>query len=387
MNDFALPQEYVILRDSLRKFISKEVDPIVEAFEESREFPEQIHKAFQEMGLYGLTIPQRYGGQEISRLGYVIVNEELGKTALSVRARMSVNNGLGSQGILNFGTEEQKKRYLPRIASGDAIAAFACTEPDAGSDIAGIKTRAVKHQGCYVLNGSKQFITHSPSADVFTVIARTGTDKGKAGLSAFIVEKNTPGMAVGRIERKMGFHGAVTAQLFFEDCRIPEENLMGGMENTGFNVATTAIDWARLGVSACCVGGAEKLLELAIKYSKERIQFGKPISSFQIIKAKLADIAIRVYSARCIVHDVARKKDDNQDVRLESSIIKYFATETAFYVADQVLQIFGGVGYTKEFPVERFFRDFRLLRIVDGTSEIHQLIIAKELLDRGKLFD
>jgi acyl-CoA dehydrogenase len=313
-----------------------------------------------------------------------IVYEELSKTNACFRTRIGTNNGIGSQGILIDGTEEQKRKYLPKIASGEWTACFALTEPEAGSDAANIKTRAELKGDHWVLNGRKCFITNGDIADVATVFAVTDPQKrAKGGITAFIVEKTFPGFYVGTIEKKMGLRGSHTAELIFEDCIVPRENVIGGdqMIGYGFKTAMKVLDKGRLTMGACAVGAAQTLLELSVKYAKQRVQFGRPIAEFQAIQFMLAEMATNIYAARQMVYHAAWLRDQRgTSVIKEASMVKLFCTEMVNRVADMALQIHGGMGYMKDYPIERFYRDVRLMRIYEGTSEIQKIVIARELL-------
>ena len=305
----------------------------------------------------------------------------LGATTPAFRSVFGTNVGIGSQGIIMDGTDAQKEHYLPKLATGEMIASFALTEPEAGSDAGSLKTRAVRDGDHYILNGTKRFITNAPSADIFTLMARTDPDTpGARGISAFIVERNSPGLTVGAPDRKMGQQGAKTADVILEDCRVPAENIIGGVEGVGFKTAMKVLDRGRLHISALCVGIAERLIRECVAYTKERKQFGKPIAEFQLIQAMLADSKTDAYAARTMVVDAARKKDAGDVITLEAACTKMFASEMVGRVADRAVQIFGGAGYIAEYPIERLYRDVRLFRIYEGTTQIQQLIIARELL-------
>ncbi|MEJ5301388.1 MAG: acyl-CoA dehydrogenase family protein [Thermodesulforhabdaceae bacterium] len=382
--DFTIPENYRIMAETVRRFVERELEPISKQVEEEDRIPEEIVQKMRELGLFGLSIPEEYGGLGLGTLGECIVYEELSKTNACFRTRIGTNNGIGSQGILIDGTEEQKRKYLPKIASGEWTACFALTEPEAGSDAANIKTRAELRGDHWVLNGRKCFITNGDIADVATVFAVTDPEKrAKGGITAFIVEKTFPGFYVGTIEKKMGLRGSHTAELIFEDCIVPRENVIGGdkMIGHGFKTAMKVLDKGRLTMGACAVGAAQKLLELSIKYAKQRVQFGRPIAEFQAIQFMLAEMATSIYAARQMVYHAAWLRDQRGTaVVKEASMVKLFCTEMVNRVADMALQIHGGMGYMKDYPIERFYRDVRLMRIYEGTSEIQKLVVARELL-------
>jgi len=382
--DFTIPENYRMMAETVRRFVERELEPISKQVEEEDRIPEEIVHKMRELGLFGLSIPEEYGGLGLGTLGECIVYEELSKTNACFRTRIGTNNGIGSQGILIDGTEEQKRKYLPKIASGEWTACFALTEPEAGSDAANIKTRAELRDDHWVLNGRKCFITNGDIADVATVFAVTDPQKrAKGGITAFIVEKTFPGFYVGTIEKKMGLRGSHTAELIFEDCIVPRENVIGGdqMIGHGFKTAMKVLDKGRLTMGACAVGAAQKLLELSVKYAKQRVQFGRPIAEFQAIQFMLAEMATNIYAARQMVYHAAWLRDQRgTSVIKEASMVKLFCTEMVNRVADMALQIHGGMGYMKDYPIERFYRDVRLMRIYEGTSEIQKIVIARELL-------
>ncbi|MGC8719957.1 MAG: acyl-CoA dehydrogenase family protein [Thermodesulforhabdaceae bacterium] len=382
--DFTIPENYRMMAETVRRFVERELEPISKQVEEEDRIPEEVVQKMRELGLFGLSIPEEYGGLGLGTLGECIVYEELSKTNACFRTRIGTNNGIGSQGILIDGTEEQKRKYLPKIASGEWTACFALTEPEAGSDAANIKTKAELKGDHWVLNGRKCFITNGDIADVATVFAVTDPQKrAKGGITAFIVEKTFPGFYVGTIEKKMGLRGSHTAELVFEDCIVPRENVIGGdaMIGQGFKTAMKVLDKGRLTMGACAVGAAQKLLELSVKYAKQRVQFGRPIAEFQAIQFMLAEMATNIYAARQMVYHAAWLRDQRgTSVIKEASMVKLFCTEMVNRVADMALQIHGGLGYMKDYPIERFYRDVRLMRIYEGTSEIQKIVIARELL-------
>ena len=374
-----------LLLDNLSRFVRERLVPAEAEVAEHDRIPPDIVEEMRALGLFGLCIPQDYDGLGLSMEEEVLVAFELGKTSPAFRSLIGTNNGIGSQGLILDGTEAQKQRYLPAMASGELIGAFALTEPGAGSDAASLRTRALREGDSYVLNGTKRFITNAPQAGIFTVMARTSSEiKGAGGISAFIVHADTPGLSLGKIDQKMGQKGAHTCDVIFENCRIPAANLIGGVEGVGFKTAMKVLDKGRLHIAAICVGAAERMLADALTYALERQQFGQPLAEFQLIQAMLADSQADIYAARCMVIDAARKRDLKQDVSMEASCCKMFASEMCGRVADRAVQIFGGAGYVSEYGIERFYRDVRLFRIYEGTTQIQQLVIARNLIRRAE---
>ncbi len=379
--DFKLSEEHELFRRTAREFAQKELEPRAKEFEDKHEVSPEILQKLGELGYLGLAVPEEYGGVGADALSYVIVMEELSKACASTSTAVSVQNSLVEFPIVEFGTEEQKRKYLPKLATGEWFGAFGLTEPEAGSDAAGMKTTAVRDGDFYVLNGTKRFITNAAFAHVFIVFALTDPAAGNKGVSCFIVERGTPGFTVGSEEDKMGIRGTSTCELFFEDCRVPAENLLGE-ENKGFKIAMLTLDAGRIGIAAQALGIAEAALEESVKYAQERIAFGKPLAAFQAIQFKLADMKAQIEAARWLVYHAAWKKDQGEDYILESSLAKLYAAEIASKVADEAVQIHGGYGYIRDYKVERLYRDARITRIYEGTSEIQKLIIARQLLGR-----
>jgi acyl-CoA dehydrogenase len=378
--DYELPENLRLMRDSARRFVKNELEPISQKVEEEEKIPESVVQKMREMGFFGMSIPEEYGGMGLGTLGECVMNEEFGRVNSSFRSRFGTNNGIGSQGILIDGTPEQKEKYLPRIASGEWTAAFALTEPNAGSDAANIQTKAEKKGDVYLLNGLKHFITNGDIADVVTVMAVTDKTKGPRGVTAFIVEKTFPGYSVGKIDKKMGIHGNNTSEIVFEDCQVPVKNIIGLEEGRGFVTAMKVLEKGRITIAAVCVGTAQYCLDTSIAYSKQRVQFGKPICANQAIQWMLADMAISIYTARQIVYHAAWCRDQKQRVTQQAAMVKVYCTEMVNRVVDSALQIHGGMGYMKESPIERIYRDMRLYRIFEGTSEVQRMVIARELL-------
>lgn len=370
-----------ILVDAIAQFVDEALIPRENEVAETDEIPADIVSQFQDMGLFGLTIPEAYGGLGLTMEEEVTIAFELGRTSPAFRSYFGTNNGIGSIGILLDGTDAQKEHYLPLLASGELLSSFCLTEPDSGSDAASLKTTAVRDGDHYVINGTKRFITNAPHAGIFTVMARTDPAiRGSAGISAFIVERDTPGLSLGKRDHKMGQQGAHTSDVIFDNVRVPAGQLIGGVEGVGFKTAMKVLDKGRLHIAAVSVGAAERMLNDALNYAIERKQFGQPIAEFQLIQAMLADSKAEIYAARCMVLDAARKRDEGQDIGTEASCSKMFATEMCGRVADRCVQIHGGAGYISEYAIERFYRDVRLFRLYEGTTQIQQLVIARNMI-------
>ncbi|HTE41907.1 MAG TPA: acyl-CoA dehydrogenase family protein [Steroidobacteraceae bacterium] len=365
---------------TLDRFVTEDLIPRESELVETGVIPDDIAQAMRDMGLFGLTLPEEYGGMALTMEEEVMVAFSLGRTSPAFRSLIGSNNGIGSLGIVTVGTDAQKNKYLPKLASGEMIGSFALTEPSSGSDAASLKTRADKQGDHYVLNGSKRFVTNAPHAGIFTVFARTDQSKpGAGGISAFLVERNTPGLTLGAIDKKMGQAGSVTCDVIFENCRVPATQILG-KENEGFKIAMRTLDRGRLHIGAVATGAADRLIDESLRFAADRKQFGEPIANFQLIQAMLADSRTEAYAARCMIIDAARKRDTGIDITLEASCSKLFATEMVGRVADRAVQIHGGSGYIQEYAVERFYRDVRLFRLYEGTSQIQQIVIAKRML-------
>ncbi|MBB5372268.1 acyl-CoA dehydrogenase family protein [Acidocella aromatica] len=381
-------ESFDILLDTVRRFIRERLVPAENYVEEHDEVPQEIVQEMKDIGLFGLSIPEEYGGTGLSMSQECQVAFELGRTALAFRSVFGTNVGIGSQGILMDGTPEQKRDILPRVASGDLIMSFALTEPDAGSDAASLKTRAELDGDHYVLNGTKRFITNAPRAGAFTLMARTG-GPGATGVSAFIVPADTPGLRLGKPDKKMGQRGTKTCDVILEDARVPAANIIGGVAGQGFKTAMKVLDRGRLHISAVSCGTAQRIIEESAAYARERKQFGKAIGEFQLIQAMLADSQAEMLAGWALVQDVSRRFDlkpphmSDPDVSMRASCAKLFCTEMVGRVADRGVQIHGGSGYINEYKVERFYRDVRLLRLYEGTTQIQQLIIGREVLRAG----
>jgi len=370
-----------VLLDAVRRFVRERLIPSEETVAETDAIPADIVADMKELGLFGMTIPEEYGGLGLTMEEEALTVIELCKASPAFRSIIGTTVGIGSQGIVMDGTDAQKKAWLPRLASGELIASFALTEPDAGSDAASLRTTAVRDGDHYVVNGTKRYITNAPQAGVFTLMARTDpANKGAGGITAFVVDAHSPGISFGKNDRKMGQRGAHTCDVIFADCRVPVENVIGGREGRGFKTAMKVLDKGRIHLAAVCVGAAERILEEALRYAMQRRQFGQPIADFQLVQAMLADSKAELYAARCMVLDAARRRDAGENVSTEASCAKLFASEMCGRVADRAVQIHGGAGYMSEYAVERFYRDVRLFRIYEGTSQIQQLVIARNMI-------
>ncbi len=369
------------LVDTIHRFVRDRLIPAEQSVAENDAIPEDIAREMKEMGLFGLSIPEEYGGLGLTMEEEALVAFEIGHTSLAFRSFFGTNNGIGAQGILIDGTEEQKQKYVPRLATGEVISSFCLTEPDVGSDAASLKTRADKDGDHYILNGTKRYITNGPEAGLYTVMARTDqNNKGAGGITAFIVEGDTPGLIRGKPDVKMGQKGAHVCDITFEDCRVPAENIIGGKEGQGFKTAMKVLDRGRLHISAVCVGVAERLIEDALRFAMERKQFGAPLADHQLIQAMLADSRAEAFAGRSMVLEAARSKDAGKNVSLDASCCKLFCAEMVGRVADRAVQIHGGAGYMAEYAVERFYRDVRLFRIYEGTTQIQQIVIARGMV-------
>ncbi len=378
-----IPKEELLYRDRIRKFVREELDPISLQVETSGEIPEEIIDKMRQLGLFGLSIPEAYGGLGLSTLAEVMVYEELTQTNACFRSRIGTSNSIGSMGIVFDGTEDQKQTYLPRIARGECTAAFALTEPDAGSDAANIQCSAVLDGDHWLLNGTKQFITNGDCAGVITTIAVTDDHKrSRGGFTAFIIEKNFPGLSVSPPDRKMGLRGSHTNELVFRNCRVPKENVIGGtsMVGQGFKTAMRVLDKGRLTMGACALGASQKLLEYCRDHIRHLIQLGKSRDELQAAQFSLADMATEILAARRMLYDTARLRDTGKNVTQEASMVKLFCTEMASRIADRTMDIFSDEGYLTKNRIEMFLRDVRLYRIFEGTSEIQRMVIARNLL-------
>jgi len=378
-----LSEEHKMIRDAARDFAQNEIAPIAAEFDESGEFPMETIKKMGEMGFMGIEMPEEYGGAGMDTLAYVLALEEICKADASHGVIMSVNNSLYCHGLLKFGTEEQKRKFITPIATGKSIGAYSLTEPQSGSDAGTMKSRAVPDGDHYILNGRKSWVTSGPVAEYFVVFMMTDPEKKQKGVSAFLVEGNTPGLTRGKKEPKLGIRASATSELIFEDCRVPKENLLG-KEGEGFKIAMTVLDTGRIGIGTQALGIAEAAYEAARQYAVEREAFGQPIGAFQGTGFKIADMKTRIEASRLLIYNAAQAKMNSKETgkrySLEASMAKLFASETAMYVTHQAVQIHGGMGYSKELPVERYFRDAKITEIYEGTSEIQRLVISRNEL-------
>ena len=375
------PETLNQLLDSVARFVRERLVPAEHRVAETDEIPEDIVQDMRALGLFGMTIPERFGGLELTMEEECRVLFELCQTAPAFRSLIGTTVGIGSQGILMDGTPEQQTQWLPRLATGEIIASFALTEPEAGSDAASLRTSARREGDHYIVNGTKRYITNAPHAGMFTLMARTNPeDKGAGGVSAFIVDARSPGISFGKYDVKMGQKGAHTCDVVFDNVKVPAANLIGLQEGRGFKTAMKVLEKGRIHIAAVSVGVAKRVLRDALHYAIERRQFGQPIAEFQLVQAMLADSQAELYAAECMTIDAARRRDDGKNVATEASCSKMFATEMVGRVADRAVQILGGAGYMAEYGIERFYRDVRLFRLYEGTTQIQQLIIARNMV-------
>lgn len=366
---------------TIRRFVDDRLIPAEAEVAETDAIPADIVADMRDLGLFGLTAPEAFGGLGLTMEEEVLAIFELGRAAPAFRSMFATNVGIGMQGIAIDGTPEQKEKYLPRLAAGELIGSFALTEPEVGSDAGSVRTTARREGDVYILNGTKRFITNAPHAGLFTVMARTDpTKKGTSGVSAFAVEAGTPGLSLGKTEKKMGQQGAHVCDVIFEDCRVPASALIGGVEGQGFKTAMKVLDKGRLHIAAACVGLSDRILDDMVGYAVGRKQFGRPLADFQLLQAMFADSKADAYAARCMVLDAARKRDAGLNVSVEASCAKMFASEAVGRIADRNVQVHGGNGYIREYRAEQLYRDARLFRIYEGTTQIQQIIIAKALV-------
>ena len=375
------PETLEALLDSVRRFVRERLVPAENEVSETDEIPEAIVQEMRNLGLFGMTIPEKFGGLELTMEEECHVLLELCQTAPAFRSIIGTTVGIGSQGILMDGTPEQQAEWLPKLATGEVIASFALTEPEAGSDAASLRTTAIRDGDHYIVNGTKRYITNAPHAGMFTLMARTNPqDKGAGGVSSFIVDAKTPGISFGKYDKKMGQRGAHTCDVIFDNVKVPAGNLIGLQEGRGFKTAMKVLEKGRIHIAAVAVGVAQRVLRDALNYALERQQFGQPIAEFQLVQAMLADSQAELYAAECMTIDAARRRDDGKNVATEASCSKMFATEMVGRVADRAVQILGGAGYMAEYGIERFYRDVRLFRLYEGTTQIQQLIIARNMV-------
>jgi alkylation response protein AidB-like acyl-CoA dehydrogenase len=377
--DFRLTDEQDLLRRSIREFAEAEIRPHVMEWDEKQLFPKELIPKLAALGLMGIQFPEEFGGAAMSSVDYCIAIEELARVDPSVCLSVAAHNGLGAAHISMFGTDEQKRKYLTPLAQGERLAAWGLTEASSGSDAGAMRTAAVREGDCWVINGTKQFITHGKLGDLIVVMAVTNRAKGSRGISAFIVERGTAGFRAGKKEDKLGMRASETSEVIFENCRVPPSQLLG-LEGQGFVNALQVLDAGRIGIAALAVGLAQGAYEAALRYSFERKQFGQPIGTFQAIRAKLVDAAMRIEAARLLTYRAAAMKDQGKRTTLEAAMAKLYSSEIAVRVAEEGVQIHGGYGFVKDYPAEKYFRDVKLTTIGEGTSEIQRLVIARQLL-------
>jgi len=380
--EFRLTEQMELLRKTVREFAEREVAPIAREYDARGEFPAETVMKMAELGLLGMMVPPELGGPGASTLEYATAVEEVARIDGSHALIMAAHSSLCTGNILIAGSEDQKRRYVPELAAGKKIGAWGLTEPSVGSDAGGMKTAAKPEGNHWVIDGAKNFCTNAPVAGTFVITAKTDAAKGNRGISAFIIEKGTPGLHIGKIEDKLGMRASATSQVILEGCKIPAENLLGGL-GEGFVNALQTLDGGRIGIGALGVGIAQGAFDESVKYAKERTQFGEPIANFQAIQWKLADMAVKIEAARMLVHRAAWLRDRGMPFKKEASMGKLFASEAAMWVTTQAVQVHGGYGYIKDYPVERMFRDAKLCEIGEGTSEIQRLVIARELLGKS----
>nr|WP_210428671.1 acyl-CoA dehydrogenase family protein [Novosphingobium sp. SG707] len=374
-----------MLRDTVRRFVDERLIPAEDAVEEADAVPAEIIDQMREMGLFGISVPEEFGGLGCTMAEEAGLIRELTRASIVFRSVIGTTVGIGSQGIVMDGTPEQKAEWLPKFATGEAIASFGLTEPDAGSDAASLRTIAIREGDHYRINGTKRYITNAPRASVFTLMARTDPDnKGAGGISAFILPANTPGISLGKPDKKMGQKGAVTTDVILEDVIVPASAIIGGVPGMGFKTAMKVLDRGRIHIAAVALGMCDRLIGMALQYAMERKQFGQRIANFQLMQALLADMKVDMLTTEALMNSVAARFDAGEKVSLECSALKYHASEAVGRVADRAVQIFGGAGYMAEYKVERFYRDVRLLRIYEGTSQIQQTIIAKAMIRQAE---
>lgn len=374
-----LTEDQLIIRDTIREFAENKIRPVIMELDESQSFPRELLRELGELGFLGIIFPEEYGGAGLGYVEFEIIIEELARVDPSIALSVAAHNGLCTNHLFRFANEEQKKKYIPDLASGKKIGAWALTEPASGSDAAGLQTVAEKKNDHYILNGTKNFITHGKYGEIAVVMTITDKNEGKKGISAFILEKGIPGFSAGKKENKLGMRASETSQLIFENCIVPKENLIGE-EGMGFIQALQILEGGRISIASLSVGLAQGCLDASIKYSKERKQFGKPISDFQATQFKLAEIQTNIEAARMLTLRAAYLKDKGIPNRKEAAMAKLFASEIAEKAASEAVQIHGGYGFVKDYPVEKFYRDVKLLTIGEGTSEIQRIVIARDLL-------
>jgi alkylation response protein AidB-like acyl-CoA dehydrogenase len=375
---FDLNDEQIEIRDIVQRFTEQEITPHAETWDETNYFPREIYHKMAELGLMGMTTPEEYGGSALSRLSNALVYEQLAKGEMATSVGLSVHN-MVTGSIARFSNQEQRRRWVPELASGKLLGAFSLSEAGSGSDAASLQCKAESHGVFYNLNGTKMWVTNGGEAEVYLIMARTGAGKGASGISCFVIEKGTPGFSFGKTERKMGLHSSPTRELIFENCQIPVANRLGE-EGQGFKIALSSLDGGRINIGAIAVGVAQAAFETACHYSRQRAQFGQPISNFQGIQFMLADMAMKIEAARLLVYQAAYKLDEGQSAGMYASMAKCFATDMAMEVTTNAVQILGGAGYVRDYPVERYMRDVKVAQIFEGTNQIQRVVIARSLL-------
>ncbi len=378
--NFTFSEDHKMLRELAHDFTQKEIKPLAQKIDEEERIPTELIKKIADVGFFGTAFPEEYGGGGFGKIGYCIMMEEIARGCSSTAAMVGAHQSIGTNAIYVGGSEELKKKYLPRLCSGEMIASFALTEPEAGSDTFNLRTEAKKKNDKWILNGSKVWITNAGIANLISVFART-----EKGITAFAVEADTPGVIIGQPEKKLGIKGSVTNSITFENVEVPNENMIG-REGRGFIIAMKTLDGGRLTIGACCLGASRELLELSTIYAKQRKQFGEPISKFQAVQFMLAEMASKIYPMESIVYRCAYDYDQNKDVAVDAAIVKLYASEAMAEVADKALQVHGGMGFSRELPMERYYRDARILRIFEGTTEIQKMIIGRQVIkSNGKI--
>jgi acyl-CoA dehydrogenase len=376
--DFTFPDDIKMLQRTVRDYVRDRLMPLAKQVEEEDRVPDEVLREMMELGLFSVPLPEEYGGGGMGELAYCVIMEELGAVNAAYSNIIGAHCGLCGMAI-SLGSNDLKQRYLPDMATGVRLGAFCLTEPNAGSDAAHIRTQARREGDEYILNGSKLWVTNGPIADIYTVFASTDSERGAKGVTAFVVDRTSPGLEIGRIDEKMGLRGSKTSEIFFHDCRVPACNVIGE-EGRGFAVAMQTLDGARISLSASCVGQAQAALDLSVQWSRQRMQFGRPISSNQAVQWMLADSEIDIHAGRMMVYHAAWKIDSGLRASHEAAVVKAYCSEMCNRVIDRAVQVHGGMGYMKEFQIERFYRDARILRIYEGTSEVQRMIIAEDLL-------
>lgn len=378
--NFTFSEDHKMLRELAHDFTQKEIKPLAQKIDEEERIPTELIKKIADIGFFGTAFPEEYSGGGFGKIGYCIMMEEIARGCSSTAAMVGAHQSIGTNAIYVGGSEELKKKYLPRLCSGEMIASFALTEPEAGSDTFNLRTEAKRKNNKWILNGSKVWITNAGIANLISVFART-----EKGITAFAVEADTPGVIIGQPEKKLGIKGSVTNSITFENVEVPDENMIG-REGRGFIIAMKTLDGGRLTIGACCLGASRELLELSTIYAKQRKQFGEPISKFQAVQFMLAEMASKIYPMESIVYRCAYDYDQNKDVAVDAAIVKLYASEAMAEVADKALQVHGGMGFSRELPMERYYRDARILRIFEGTTEIQKMIIGRQVIkSNGKI--